>query len=133
MNSAPPEIQLAVAILALFGVIFTGIVAIRNANKRALLERELTELKLKLEAVGALNLQELRNTHENRLARLENTQQRGLLEAQVRQNINESNWQRVLGEVRELKTSPKNSSTRCWRSAATGIRRTTAKSLMTRF
>jgi hypothetical protein len=68
--NATPDAALAVAALALIGVLVTALVAAYNARKRGALDRELTELKEQLAATNAGQLAEKQANLEAGLAQV---------------------------------------------------------------
>ena len=66
-----PELALALALIALFGVLVNALVAANNARKRGELDAKLLELKSKLDQFNALELARIQAEHGAKLKALE--------------------------------------------------------------
>lgn len=83
--SATPEISLAVAALALIGVLVTALVAAGNARKRGDIEKRLLDLKAQYDSINGIQLASVQADHTRQLQELKHTHSRQLLEIQASQ------------------------------------------------
>ncbi len=68
---ATPEIALAVALIALFGVMVNALVAANNARKRGELDEKLVQMKAKLDQLNAVEMARVQAEFSERLKLLE--------------------------------------------------------------